>query len=35
LWRQGLPYTTLLYNGINHPNTYGMSLFADALMKVF
>lgn len=35
LWRQGLPYTTLLMNNINHPNPYGMSLFADALMALF
>lgn len=35
LWRQGLPYTTLLMNNINHPNAYGMSLFADALMALF
>jgi lysophospholipase L1-like esterase len=35
LWRQGIPYTTLLVNAINHPNAYGMSLFADALMALF
>ncbi len=35
LWRQGLPYSTLMMNSINHPNPYGMSLFADALMALF
>ena len=35
LWRQGIPYSTLLMNNINHPNPFGMSLFADALMTLF
>jgi len=35
LWRQGIPYKTLLVNDINHPNAFGMKLFADALMAVF
>jgi lysophospholipase L1-like esterase len=35
LWRQGIPYTTLLMNTINHPDEYGMQLFADALMELF
>ena len=35
LWRQGIPYSTLMSNGINHPNTRGMKLFADALMEIF
>ena len=35
LWRQGLPYSTLMMNNINHPNVFGMSLFADALMALF
>lgn len=35
LWRQGIPYTTLLVNSINHPNAYGMKLFADAFMELF
>ena len=35
LWRQGVPYTTLLMNNINHPNPFGMGLFADALMALF
>jgi lysophospholipase L1-like esterase len=32
LWRQGIPYTTLLLNAINHPDARGMKLFADSLM---
>ncbi len=35
LWRQGLPYTTLLVNNINHPDERGMKLFGDALMALF
>jgi len=35
LWRQGIPYNTLLLNAINHPDAYGMRLFADALMALF
>jgi lysophospholipase L1-like esterase len=35
LWRQGIPYSTLLVNAINHPNAQGMGLFADALMALF
>jgi lysophospholipase L1-like esterase len=35
LWRQGIPYSTLLMNNINHPNAFGMGLFADALMALF
>ncbi len=35
LWRQGLPYSTLLMNNINHPDERGMKLFADALMELF
>lgn len=35
LWRQGIPYTTLLLNAINHPDERGMKLFADALMVLF
>jgi lysophospholipase L1-like esterase len=35
LWRQGIPYNTLLVNAINHPNAHGMSLFADSLMALF
>jgi lysophospholipase L1-like esterase len=35
LWRQGIPYSTLLLNSINHPDARGMKLFADALMELF
>ncbi len=35
LWIQGIPYSTLMVNGINHPNAFGMKLFADALMELF
>jgi len=35
LWRQGIPYRTLLTNGINHPDARGMKLFADSLMALF
>ena len=35
LWRQGIPYSTLMLNSINHPDTRGMRIFADALMELF
>ena len=35
LWRQDIPYSTLLSNAINHPDPAGMKLFADALMALF
>ncbi|MDQ1257908.1 MAG: hypothetical protein QG656_2516 [Candidatus Hydrogenedentes bacterium] len=35
LWRQGIPYTTLLNNGINHPDARGHEIFARRLMEVF
>lgn len=35
LWRQGIPYSTLMLNAINHPDPRGMKLFADALMALF
>jgi hypothetical protein len=35
LWRQGIPYNTLLVNAINHPNARGMRIFADSLMALF
>ena len=35
LWRQGIPYSTLMLNSINHPDERGMKLFADALMELF
>ena len=35
LWRQGIPYSTLFLNSINHPDAAGMQIFADALMALF
>jgi len=35
LWREGIPYSTLMVNAINHPDVRGMRLFADALMALF
>ncbi len=35
LWRQGIPYSTLMLNSINHPNAQGMGLFADSLLALF
>jgi len=35
LWRQGIPYNTLMLNSINHPDARGMKIFADALMELF
>jgi len=35
LWRQGIPYLTLMENNINHPNDLGHGIFADALDEVF
>ena len=35
LWRQGMPYNTLMMNNINHPDAGGMKIFADSLMAIF
>ncbi len=35
LCKQGIPYTTLLYNGINHPDDRGHKIFIEELMKSF
>jgi lysophospholipase L1-like esterase len=35
LWRQGIPYSTVMLNSINHPDARGMKIFADALMELF
>ncbi|KLU07568.1 hypothetical protein RISK_000646 [Rhodopirellula islandica] len=35
LWRQGIPYITLMENNINHPNVNGHRIFADSLMALF
>jgi len=35
LWREGIPYSTLMVNTANHPDARGMKLFADSLMALF
>lgn len=35
LWKEGLPYLTLLHNTINHPDDRGHLLFAEELWKNF
>ena len=35
LWRQGIPYSSLMLNSINHPDARGLGIFADALMELF
>ena len=35
LWKQGIPYTILLTNCINHPDGRGMSFLADAIKPIF
>ncbi len=35
LCRQGIPYTSLLYNRINHPDDRGHTIFVDELMTFF
>ena len=35
LWRRGIPYITLETNDINHPNAFGLSLYAEALKPLF
>jgi hypothetical protein len=35
LWRQGIPFSTLMVNTANHPDARGMAIFADALMELF
>lgn len=35
LHREGIPYVTLLLNGINHPDDRGHVLFADELIRCF
>ena len=35
LWRQGIPYSTLMLNSINHPDARGMRLFCESLMVLF
>ncbi|MBN2294710.1 MAG: SGNH/GDSL hydrolase family protein [Pirellulales bacterium] len=35
LYKVGIPYTTLLKNGFNHPDDRGHQIFVDELMKFF
>ncbi|NQU45295.1 SGNH/GDSL hydrolase family protein [bacterium] len=35
LWKEGIPYMTLLRNGINHPEDRGHALFAEELIRCF
>ena len=35
LWKEGLPYVTLLHNTINHPDDRGHRLFAEELWQCF
>ena len=35
LWREGIPFSAMHVNDINHPAAPGMAIFADALMEVF
>jgi hypothetical protein len=35
LWREGIPHTTLLVNGINHPDDRGHQLLADEVIRCF
>ncbi|MBC7328118.1 hypothetical protein H5T87_08395 [bacterium] len=35
LAKEGIPYTTLLYNGINHPDDRGHQIFVEELLKFF
>ncbi|WP_437223264.1 SGNH/GDSL hydrolase family protein [Planctomicrobium sp. SH661] len=35
LWRQGIPYNSLMMNCINHPDPRGLQIFADSLIELF
>ena len=35
LAQEGIPYVTLLHNGINHPDDRGHLLFAEELLRCF
>lgn len=35
LWKEGIPYVTLLDNTVNHPDDRGHRIFAEELMKCF
>lgn len=34
LWRQGLPWTTLMGNSANHPDERGMAIFVDSVLAL-
>lgn len=35
LWRQALPWTTLMGNSANHPDERGMAIFVDSVLALF
>jgi lysophospholipase L1-like esterase len=35
LWKEGIPYLTLLHNSVNHPDNRGHRIFAEELWKCF
>jgi lysophospholipase L1-like esterase len=35
LWRQGLHWTTLMVNSMNHPDSRGMAIFVDSIFALF
>ena len=35
LWRKGIPFTTLMVNAVNHPNTAGMQILAESVLVLF
>ncbi len=35
LWKEGIPYNSLMLNNINHPDARGIWLYADTLLKLF
>lgn len=35
LWRQGLPWTSLMVNSMNHPDARGMAIFVDSIFALF
>ncbi len=35
LWKEGIPYLTLLHNSVNHPDDRGHRMFAEELWKCF
>lgn len=35
LWREGIPYMTLMLNAYNHPSAEGLGMYAEVLVNVF